>query len=150
MWRSYCGWYSVRNYVPGLTFNPGAIGYHIGSYELVSLRSAEEKGWVRGMLNDGISSTLGPVDEPYLLAFPDPMDFFPVLMTGKYSLAEAYWLTLPVVSWKMSVIGDPLYEPFKAKPPLKSEDLPPKLRDFVAPATAEPAGAGHLPGYPGF
>lgn len=142
----YCGWYSVRNYVPAFAFNPGAIGFHIASYEMVSLRNAEEKGWARGMLNDGISSTLGPVDEPYLGAFPDPMDFFPLLLSGKYSLAETYWLTLPTVSWKMSIIGDPLYAPFKAKPAMKVEDLPAPLRRLIQPAAEEE----HLPGYRGF
>ena len=143
----YCGWYSVRNYVPAFTFNPGAIGFHIASYEMVSLRNEQEKGWVRGMLNDGIASTLGPVDEPYLDAFPDPMEFFPLLLTGKYCLAETYWLTLPTVSWKMSIIGDPLYAPFKAKPALKVEDLPAPLQKVVAPPSSE---GQHLPGYPGF
>ena len=143
----YCGWYSVRNYVPAFTFNPGAIGYHIASYEMVSLRAEQEKGWVRGMLNDGIASTLGPVDEPYLGAFPDPMDFFPLLLSGKYSLAETYWLTLPMIKWKMSIIGDPLYAPFRAKPAIKVGDLPAPLQILVAPPVLEDQ---HLPGYPGF
>ena len=25
----YCGWYSVQNYVPGMKFNPGAVGFHV-------------------------------------------------------------------------------------------------------------------------
>ncbi len=143
----YCGWYSVRKYVPGMTFQPGAIGYHVASFELVSLRGEEEKGWVRGLLNDGIASTLGAVAEPYLHAFPDPMDFFPLLLTGKYTLAETYWMTLPLVSWKMSLIGDPLYRPFKDNPPLDVRDLPLSLRKFVAPNLEDPE---HLPGFHGF
>ena len=129
----YVGWYSVRNYVPALNFVPGSVGYHIGSYELMSLRDPQEKGWVRGMLKDGVAATLGPVDEPFLMAFPDPMEFFPLLLTGQYPLAEVYWLTQPTISWRMTLIGDPLYNPFKLNPALSIDDLPPALRTFAAP-----------------
>ena len=124
----YCGWYSLRNYVPSCQFNPGAVGYHIASFEMVSLRGENEHGWVAGLLNDGIASTLGPVAEPYLAAFPPPDEFFPLLMTGKLTLAEVYWKTTPLASWMMSCIGDPLYTPFKADPLLKEEDLDPAMR----------------------
>ena len=33
---------------------------------------------------------------------------------GKLSLAECYLLSLPYLSWKMVLIGDPLYRPFAA------------------------------------
>lgn len=131
----YCGWYKLRNYVPSCTFMPGAVGFHIASFEMISLRNPGEKGWCRGLLNDGIASTLGAVDEPTLGAFPDPEEFFGVLMTGRLTLAETYWLTNPLVSWKMTMIGDPLYRPFAAKPALRVEDLPPKIREILEPAT---------------
>jgi hypothetical protein len=69
------------------------------------------------------------------------MDFFPLLLTGKYTVAEAYWLTTPLVAWKMTLIADPLYNPFKPKPALAVEDLPQQLKEFVAP----PASPEHLP-----
>lgn len=129
----YCGWYAVRNYTPAFKFNPGAVGYHVASFEAISLRSASEKGWVRGLLNDSIAATLGPVDEPYLFSFPDPVDFFALLLTGRYTLAETYWMTCPVISWKMSLIGDPLYNPFARKPALQFEQLPENLRKSLPP-----------------
>ena len=43
----YVGWYSVANYIPGCDFNPGAVGYHIASYELVTLHAPSSR-WVRG------------------------------------------------------------------------------------------------------
>lgn len=134
----YCGWYRLRNYVASCTFVPGAVAFHVASYEMVSLRNPGEKGWCRGLLNDGVAATLGAVDEPTLGAFPDPEAFFGVLMTGRLTLAETYWLTNPLVSWKMVMIGDPLYRPFAAKPALRVEDLPPKVREILEPA-AEPA-----------
>ena len=128
----YCGWYSVRNYVPACEFKAGAVGYHVASFEMISLRSDNEKGWVAGMLNDGAAATLGAVAEPYLSAMPSPDDFFPLLMTGKLTLAEVYWKTVPMTSWMMSFIGDPLYTPFKTNPQLQPSDLSPVLQRAFA------------------
>jgi len=63
------------------------------------------------MLKDGITATMGAVDEPYLAAFPKPDRFFGQLINGK-CLAEAYYRTKPYNSWQMVLIGDPLYRPF--------------------------------------
>lgn len=140
----YCGWYSLRNYVPAFAFKPGAIGFHIASAELVSLRGDNERGWVRNLLNDGVVATVGPVAEPYLHSFPAANEFFPLLMTGRLTLAEAYWKSNPLTSWMNTCIGDPLYAPFKAKPALKPEDLPEPLRAAAAgpPSAARGAAAG--------
>ncbi|MGH7213287.1 MAG: TIGR03790 family protein [Tepidisphaeraceae bacterium] len=132
----YCGWYNLRSYVPTMTFKPGAVGYHVASFEMLSLHADNERGWVRGLLNDGIASTLGPVAEPYLHSFPKADEFFPLLMTGKLTLAEVYWKTQLMTSWMTSCIGDPLYNPFKNKPAVKVEDLPRDLQEvFDPPAT---------------
>lgn len=133
----YCGWYSVRKYVPAFTFNPGAVGYHVASFEMLSLRGEKEKGWVAGLLNDGIAATVGPVAEPYLQSFPKPDEFFPLLFTGKLTLAEVYWKTTPMTSWMLGIIGDPLYNPYKANPAISVDDLPTPLQAvFQAPSTA--------------
>jgi uncharacterized protein (TIGR03790 family) len=140
----YIGWYAVRNYIPSCVFRSGAVGYHVASLEMISLKSAGERGWVAGLLNDGIAATLGAVNEPYLHSFPKADEFFPLLFTGKLTLAEVYWRTNPLVSWQVSMIGDPLYTPFKVNPALKEEDLPVELqtamhlgdRSTTRPATA--------------
>jgi uncharacterized protein (TIGR03790 family) len=123
----YCGWYSVQNYIPGCDFNRGAVGYHVASYELVTLHAPSTR-WVRGLLNDGVVATLGSVAEPGLESFPKPDEFFPLLLTGKLTMAQVYWKTTPFTSWMMSFIGDPLYTPCKLHPPMKVEDLPPGLQ----------------------
>jgi len=128
----YCGWYSVGKYVPSMRLAPGAVGYHVASYELTSLRDPTNTGWGRGLLADGAAATLGPVSEPLLHAFPGPDDFFPLLMTGRLTLAEVYWRTCPLVSWKMVAVGDPLYTPFKSKPLMRVEDLPERLKPLFA------------------
>lgn len=135
----YCGWYSLRNYVPACSFAPGAVGYHIASLEMVSLRGPQEKGWVKGLLEDGMAATMGAVAEPYLHAFPPADDFFPLLMTGKLTLAEVYWRTCPLSSWMICMIGDPLYTPYKIKPALAPQDLPEKLQAILAEPETAPA-----------
>ena len=126
----YCGWYSVHNYVPGMKFNRGAVGYHVASFELVSLRQ-HEGGWVRGLLYAGVVGSVGPVAEPYLHSFPAPDEFFPLLLTGKMTLAEVYWTTVPLASWMQTCIGDPLYTPYAKNPAMKVQDLPDVLKPAV-------------------
>jgi hypothetical protein len=96
-----------------------------------SLRDPRLPGWVRGLLDHGVVATLGPVSEPYLTAFPPPQEFFPLLLTGKLTMAEVYWRTVPLMSWKMGLIADPLYNPFAARPALAVEQLPVPLRERV-------------------
>ena len=127
----YCGWYSVHNYVPGMKFVRGAVGYHVASFELLSMRDPHDPGWVRGLLFGGVVGTIGSVAEPYLHSFPLPEEFFPLLMTGKMTLAEAYWKTTPCVSWMQCCIGDPLYNPYAKNPAIKVEDLPETLQQAV-------------------
>jgi len=139
----YCGWYSLRNYVPGMAFKPGAVGYHVASGEMISLHHPTERGWCANLLKDGVVATLGPVAEPYLHAFPMPTEFFPLLMTGKLKLAEVYWLTNPLVSWMNTLIGDPLYAPFAASPAIKDTEVSHRLRVIFAQdggAATQPAG----------
>ena len=106
----YCGWYSLKKYVDAFEFVPGAVGFHIASYEAVHLRSSSTE-WCPAMLRDGITATLGPVAEPYLHAFPQPRHFFSKLFEGS-CLVEAFYQTKPFNSWQMVLIGDPLYRPF--------------------------------------
>jgi len=129
----YVGWYSLRNYAPPSTFTPGAVGYHVASLELITLHDEKETGWVHGMLKDGVTGTLGAVAEPYLHSFPPPTEFFPLLMTGRLTLAEVYWKTCPLASWMQALVGDPLYTPYKSNPALTVGDLPVDLQKALAP-----------------
>ncbi|MBC7785456.1 MAG: TIGR03790 family protein [Burkholderiales bacterium] len=127
----YLGWYSLQNYIPGCSFNRGAVGYHVASLELTHMRNALSKEWVPNMLKDGICATLGAVSEPYLHSFPRPDEFFPILLTGEWTLAETYWMSCPLVSWKIVLIGDPLYRPYAAKPGMNKDVLPAPMRAAI-------------------
>lgn len=124
----YVGWYSLARYVASMDFADGAVGYHVASLEMRSLRDPSKPGWVRGLMDDGVVATVGPVAEPYLAAFPPPQDFMPLLLTGELCLVEVYWRTVPMMSWQMALIGDPLYRPFKAVSGLPAQKLPAPLR----------------------
>ncbi len=112
----YCGWYSLAKYVPAFKWKKGAVGYHVASAEATTLKNPGSNVWCKRMLEEGVAATLGPVAEPYLTSFPLPDQFFPLLMTGKLSLLEVYFHTLPYLSWMQILIGDPLYRPFKNYP----------------------------------
>jgi uncharacterized protein (TIGR03790 family) len=115
----YCGWYFLRQYVPAFKWNKGAVGYHVASFEASTLKQPGSNVWCKRMLEEGVAATLGPVTEPYLHSFPLPDQFFPLLMTGKLSLLEVYFLTVPQVSWMQVLIGDPLYCPFRNNPAIR-------------------------------
>ena len=108
----YCGWYSRARYVDAFTWRQGAIAFHIASSECATLKSSQRPLWCLGLLKDGVAATLGPVYEPYTHGFPMPDLFFSHLTYDYLCLAESYLLSLPVLSWQMVLIGDPLYTPF--------------------------------------
>jgi uncharacterized protein (TIGR03790 family) len=108
----YCGWYSLASYVDAFQWQPGAVGYHIASSECVTLKREKSRVWCKMMLEKGVAATLGPVSEPYVESFPLPEIFFGLLSEGTLTLAECYAASNPFLSWKMVLIGDPLYRPF--------------------------------------
>jgi uncharacterized protein (TIGR03790 family) len=109
----YCGWYSLAKYVDAFKWTPGAVGYHLASLEATTLRDPNSQAWCKRMLESGVCATIGAVYEPYLVAFPRPEEFFALLLRGDLTLVECYYKTNPFNSWMMTLIGDPLYRPFK-------------------------------------
>jgi uncharacterized protein (TIGR03790 family) len=110
----YCGWYRLSHYLDAFDWHRGAVGYHIASGECTTLRREDNRGWCLGMLRDGVAAVIGPVAEPYVQAFPPPSLFFSLLLDGRFSLAECFALSVPFRSWRMVLVGDPLYRPFAA------------------------------------
>lgn len=109
----YCGWYRLAEYVDAFQWQPGAVGYHIASSECRTLKNVESQVWCKRMLEEGAAAVIGPVNEPYVQSFPMPEVFFSTLIDGYLTLAECYLISTPFWSWKMVLIGDPLYRPFK-------------------------------------
>lgn len=105
----YCGWYSLARYIDAFTWAKGSVGYHIASSECQTLKNPNSQVWCKKMLDKGVAATIGPVGEPYVQSFPLPEIFFDYLARGKLTLAESYLVSLPYLSWKQVLVGDPLY-----------------------------------------
>jgi len=108
----YCGWYSLAKYVDAFELRRGAVAYHLASAEATTLREPDSKVWCKRLLEEGVCATMGPVYEPYLVAYPRPNEFIPLLFGGDLTLVECYYRTKPFNSWMMTLVGDPLYKPY--------------------------------------
>ena len=110
----YAGWYTAdlagALKQPEFRFRPGAIAYHLHSFSAASIRSST-KHWSGPLLAKGASATMGSVYEPYLRYTPNIGIFYHSLLKG-LSFGEAAYSCQPVVSWMITMIGDPLYRPF--------------------------------------
>jgi len=111
----YLGWYSTNAEGPWITapnrFVPGAIAYHLHSFSASTVRS-RSSNWVGPLIAHGADATMGTVYEPYLALTPHMDIFTKRLLDGDY-FAEAAYASQMGLSWMVTVIGDPLYRPFR-------------------------------------
>jgi uncharacterized protein (TIGR03790 family) len=134
----------------GLGFLPGAIGAMFVSSDGRTFREPpaewaigtwdNKAGYFAGspqslagdLVREGITGIAGHVSEPFLDATIRPDVLFPAYLSG-FTLAEAFYLAMPYLSWQTVVVGDPLcqvaaresLEPTVLNPPLDPEtDLP--------------------------
>ena len=116
----YAGWYDAEVSGPfarkTVEFMPGAIVYHLHSFNALSVRTPN-RHWVGPLLAKGATATLGSVEEPYLELTPNLTTFAAVLIGFGYSFGEAALAAHPALSWQNCVIGDPLYRPFRTMGP---------------------------------
>ena len=115
----YAGWYAADICGPlqptHIEFMPGAFAYHLYSYSADTLRSST-RNWCGPLLARGATCTMGCVYEPYLQFTPNIALFLQGICDG-YTFGEAAWAAQIALSWQTTVIGDPLYQPFKKSPP---------------------------------
>jgi len=110
----YFGWYDwnvngpFAN--PNFKFKKGAVAVHLHSFSAAQLRDAT-KNWCAPLLAKGAAATLGNVYEPYL-PLTHNFDIFNARLMAGYTLVEAAYMSVPVLSWQNIVLGDPLYRPF--------------------------------------
>ncbi|MCL4179770.1 MAG: TIGR03790 family protein [Verrucomicrobia bacterium] len=111
----YAGWYDAEASGPftrkSVEFMPGAIVYHLHSFNALSIRTAN-RHWVGPLLAKGATATMGSVEEPYLELTPNTTTFAALLTGLGYSFGEAALASQPALSWQITVVGDPLYRPF--------------------------------------
>lgn len=114
----YAGWYdgdvSGPFTLPTVEFMPGAFAYHLHSFSAETLRSTT-RNWCGPLLAKGATCTMGCVNEPYLQFTPNIAIFLNSL-ANDFTFGEAAWAAQRALSWQTTVIGDPLYQPFKESP----------------------------------
>ncbi len=112
----YAGWYDQvvtgPFTQPKVEFMPGAFAYHLYSFSAQTIRSANNS-WVGTMLAKGATCTMGAVDEPYLSGTPDIFVFVSRFTFLGFSFGEAAYAAQSFLSWQTTLIGDPLYRPFR-------------------------------------
>jgi uncharacterized protein (TIGR03790 family) len=115
----YAGWYDSGVSGPftrePVEFLPGAVAYHIHSFSARTLRHARAH-WVGPLLARGAAVTMGCVEEPYLDLTPHVGVFFTWLIGLRHNFAQSAYAALPALSWQITVIGDPLYQPMARDP----------------------------------
>jgi uncharacterized protein (TIGR03790 family) len=112
----YMGWYagSVDGpfTLPQVEFMPGAIAYHLHSFNGTQPRNPNTQ-WVGPLLAKGATVTFGSVDEPFLEFTPNVHVFMELLATGGFTIGEAAIASQPWLSWMNVFYGDPLFVPFQ-------------------------------------
>ncbi len=111
----YFGWYT--GHVTGalkdtaFRFKRGAVACHLHSFSASTLQT-DTQFWVGPLLARGACGVLGNVYEPFL-TMTTHFDLFNARLLGGFTLAEAAWMATPAASWMTTVVGDPLYQPFR-------------------------------------
>lgn len=122
----YFGWYETDVSGPftrdGVEFMPGALAYHLHSFSAAMVRT-ETRHWVGPLLAKGATATLGCVAEPYLEATPDLAVLLGRFLFHGLSFGEAALAAQGVLSWQTTVLGDPLYRPFRLSAQARHEAL---------------------------
>jgi uncharacterized protein (TIGR03790 family) len=130
----YAGWYdggvSGPFTLPQVEFMPGAFAYHLHSYSAHNIRDGSQN-WVGPLLAKGATITMGSVDEPYLFGTPDVAMFADRFISRAFSFGEAAYAGQTVLSWQTTVVGDPLYRPFRRSPLQLHQDLVRRASGFL-------------------
>ena len=118
-----------RTRTTGMKFVPGAVAANLASFDARTFRtppdawqptiSTNRVTWFEGsgdaligdLIREGITGVSGQVGEAFRRGAVRPEILFPAYMAG-FTLAEAFYLALPTVSWQAVVVGDPLTTPF--------------------------------------
>jgi uncharacterized protein (TIGR03790 family) len=128
----------VRSF--GMTFAPGAIAASFVGTDARTFREpppdwipsgdpANRSRWYAGspesligdLIRDGVTGVAGYVAQPFLNSTVRPHILFPAYFAG-FTLAEAFYLAMPHLSWQAVIVGDPLCRPFRLQA-LASSDV---------------------------
>ncbi|MGE3843407.1 MAG: TIGR03790 family protein [Vicinamibacterales bacterium] len=92
----------------GRTFKEPPADWTLGTWSNPkSFYAGSPQSLAADLVRDGVTGVAGHVAEPYLDATIRPDILFPAYLSG-FTLAEAYFLAMPYLSWQTVVVGDPL------------------------------------------
>ena len=147
----YAGWY--REHVAGpftqpkVEFMPGAFAYHLHSFSANSLRTTNQH-WVGPLIAKGATCSMGSVDEPYLGGTPEIGVFMGRWLYFGFTFGEAAYACQSVLSWQTTVVGDPLYRPFRKNPVEQHNELTQRKSTWLDWSTLRIANLSRLHGIP--
>lgn len=99
-----------------IKFLPGAIAETFVSTSGRTFRHVSGgQSVVTDLIKNGVTGIKGYVSEPYTFALAKPDILFDRYTSG-FNLAESFYMASMVLKWKDLVIGDPLCNPYAAKP----------------------------------
>jgi uncharacterized protein (TIGR03790 family) len=108
------------------TFTEPPASWTVGAWEQPqSFYAGSPQSLVGDTIRAGATGVAGQVAEPYLDGVVRPQILFPAYLQG-FTLAEAFYLAIPRLSWQTVVVGDPLAR-IAARLPAPAEDLAPAL-----------------------
>lgn len=135
----------------GLTFVPGALAANIVGSDARTFREPPPD-WIPGaaptratahvgtaesligdLIREGVTGVAGNVAEAYFAGNVRPQILFPAYLAG-FNLAESFYLSLPRLSWRTVIVGDPL-----AKVASREGSAPIGMDSGVDPVTQLPA-----------
>jgi uncharacterized protein (TIGR03790 family) len=92
----------------GRTFQEPPAGWTFGRWPEKDTHHAGSPQSLAGdLIRQGVTGVSAQVAEPFFDATIRPEILFPAYLSG-FTLAEAYYLAMPFLSWQTVVVGDPL------------------------------------------
>ena len=120
----YGGWYCFARYaLYAWGWLPGAVACDLNSNSMENLQNTTTC-FGAGAFYQGLTAGCGVISEPGLSGHTHPEKLLYYILNG-YNFAEAAYHAEPALGWKTRNIGDPLYNPMKAKTPEKDTVAPP-------------------------
>ncbi|MCG3178973.1 MAG: hypothetical protein BIFFINMI_01303 [Phycisphaerae bacterium] len=112
----YAGWGGADAFPSDYQCATGAVTLSLNPQAAGELFKADSTRWTNGWLKVGAAATVGAVLQADPYSFPNATEFAKALLVDGRPLAEAYWMTTPFASWRVILIGDPLYKPAARAP----------------------------------
>ena len=116
------------------TFTEPPADWKLGTWEQrATFYAGSPQSLTGDLIRQGVTGVAGQVAEPFLDGSIRPEILIPAYLSG-FSLAEAYYLAMPYLSWQAVVVGDPL-----TTVAARTTPAPESLEPPVDPTTELPA-----------